>query len=41
MTKPIMIGIAGGSGSGKTTIAKKIQESCQGFSTLLFQLDHY
>ena len=41
MRKPIMIGIAGGSGSGKTTIARKIQESCQGFSTLLFQLDHY
>jgi uridine kinase len=41
MREPIMIGIAGGSGSGKTTIAKKIQESCRGFSTLLFQLDHY
>jgi len=41
MTKPILIGIAGGSGSGKTTIARKIQERCQGFSTLLFQLDHY
>jgi len=41
MRKPIMIGIAGGSGSGKTTIARKIQESCHGFSTLLFQLDHY
>ena len=41
MPKPIMIGIAGGSGSGKTTIARKIQERCLGFSTLLFQLDHY
>jgi uridine kinase len=41
MTKPILIGIAGGSGSGKTTIARKIQERCEGFSTLMFQLDHY
>jgi uridine kinase len=41
MRKPIMIGIAGGSGSGKTTIARKIQERCSGFTTLLFQLDHY
>jgi uridine kinase len=36
-----MIGIAGGSGSGKTTIARKIQERCGSLSTLLFQLDHY
>lgn len=41
MRKPIMIGIAGGSGSGKTTIARRIQERCSGFSTMLFQLDHY
>jgi len=41
MRKPIMIGIAGGSGSGKTTIARKIQERCGSLSTLLFQLDHY
>jgi len=41
MPKPIMIGIAGGSGSGKTTIAKKMQERCAERSTLLFQLDHY
>lgn len=41
MQKPIIIGIAGGSGSGKTTIARKIQERCHSLSTLLFQLDHY
>jgi uridine kinase len=41
MRKPIMIAIAGGSGSGKTTIARKIKDQCNGFSTLLFQLDHY
>lgn len=41
MRKPIMIGIAGGSGSGKTTIARRIQERCSDFSTMLFQLDHY
>jgi uridine kinase len=41
MRKPLMIGIAGGSGSGKTTIARKIQEQCADISTTLFQLDHY
>lgn len=36
-----MIGIAGGSGSGKTTIARKIQEQCSDLSVTIFQLDHY
>jgi uridine kinase len=36
-----MIGIAGGSGSGKTTIAKKIRERCSSLSMTIFQLDHY
>jgi uridine kinase len=41
MRKPMMIGIAGGSGSGKTTIARKIQERCTDLSITIFQLDHY
>ena len=41
MRKPMMIGIAGGSGSGKTTIARKIQERCTDVSITIFQLDHY
>lgn len=41
MRKPLMIGIAGGSGSGKTTIARKIQERCGDLSVSIFQLDHY
>ena len=41
MKKPLMIGVAGGSGSGKTTIVKKLQEYCPDVSMLVFQLDHY
>jgi uridine kinase len=41
MTKPFIIGIAGGSGSGKTTIARKIFERCAGIPILTLQLDHY
>lgn len=36
-----MIGIAGGSGSGKTTITRKIQERCTDLAIQMFQLDHY
>ena len=36
-----MIGVAGGSGSGKTTIVKKIQELCPSVTMTVFQLDHY
>jgi uridine kinase len=39
--KPVMIGIAGGSGSGKSTIARKIQQRCESVSVMMFQLDHY
>ena len=43
--KSLIVGIAGGSGSGKTTIAKRILEqlnkNVETSSTLLFQLDHY
>ncbi len=41
MQKPILIGVAGGSGSGKTTIVKKIQELSPNVSMSVFQLDHY
>lgn len=41
MVKPVMIGIAGGSGSGKSTIARQIQERCSDVTVLVFQLDHY
>lgn len=41
MKKPFIVGIAGGSGSGKTTIARKIYERCVGIPILTLQLDHY
>ncbi len=41
MGKPLLIGIAGGSGSGKTTISRKVLERLKGVSAQLFQLDHY
>ena len=41
MGKPLLIGIAGGSGSGKTTISRKVLERLTGVSAQLFQLDHY
>lgn len=41
MKKPFIVGIAGGSGSGKTTIARKIYERCAGIPILTLQLDHY
>lgn len=41
MKKPLMIGVAGGSGSGKTTIVGRLQEFCPERSMLVFHLDHY
>lgn len=41
MKKPLIIGVAGGSGSGKTTIVRKLQEQCSQIQMLVFQLDHY
>jgi uridine kinase len=40
-SRPLIIGIAGGSGSGKTTIVRKIQEACAELSSTILQLDHY
>lgn len=39
--KPIVIGIAGGSGSGKTSVTKAIYEHFQGHSILLLEQDFY
>lgn len=40
MTRPIVIGVAGGSGSGKTTVARKLVESFSD-SVLLIEQDSY
>jgi len=39
--KPVVIGIAGGTGSGKTSIAKKIMQTFKDESVLLIQQDAY
>jgi uridine kinase len=39
--KPIVIGIAGGSGSGKTSVTKAIYEQFKGHSILLLEQDYY
>ena len=38
---PLIIGIAGGTGSGKTTLARKIQEAFPGQSVLISQDSYY
>lgn len=39
--KPIVIGIAGGSGSGKTSVSKAIYEHFKGHSILMLEQDSY
>lgn len=39
--KPIVIGVAGGSGSGKTSVTKAIYERFKGHSILLLEQDYY
>ena len=39
--KPFVIGIAGGSGSGKTTVTKAIYEYFKGHSIMLLEQDYY
>lgn len=39
--KPLVIGVAGGTGSGKTTLARKIQEAFPGQSILISQDSYY
>jgi len=39
--KPLVIGIAGGTGSGKTTVAQKIYESLNGINVVIIPQDAY
>lgn len=41
MRKPIVIGIAGGSGSGKTSVTKSIYDRFKGHSILVLEQDSY
>jgi len=41
MPKPVVIGVAGGSGSGKTSVTKAIYESFKGHSILIIEQDYY
>jgi uridine kinase len=41
MRKPVVIGVAGGSGSGKTSVTKAIYESFKGHSITMIQQDYY
>ncbi|MDQ0161253.1 uridine kinase [Aeribacillus alveayuensis] len=39
--KPVVIGVAGGTGSGKTSVTKAIYEHFQGHSILMLEQDYY
>ncbi|MEH7887141.1 uridine kinase [Heyndrickxia sp. MSNUG] len=39
--KPVVIGVAGGSGSGKTSVTKAIIDSFKGHSILMLEQDYY
>ncbi|MGG3469326.1 uridine kinase [Neobacillus pocheonensis] len=41
MRKPVVIGVTGGSGSGKTSVTKAIYESFKGHSILMLEQDYY
>ncbi|WP_261806171.1 uridine kinase [Lapidilactobacillus luobeiensis] len=41
LQKPVIIGVTGGSGSGKTTVSQKIFESVAGHSVAMLQQDAY
>jgi len=41
MMKPYLVSIAGGSGSGKTTIVKRVKELVPSIDILVFNGDHY
>jgi uridine kinase len=41
MTKPIVIGVAGGSGSGKTSVTKAIYDKFKGHSIMILEQDYY
>ena len=39
--KPVVIGVAGGSGSGKTSVTKSVYEQFKGHSILMLEQDYY
>ncbi|XJS09780.1 uridine kinase [Aerococcaceae bacterium WGS1372] len=39
--KPVVIGVSGGSGSGKSSVSSKILETFEGLSVMLLQQDYY
>ena len=41
MSKPLIIGIAGGSGSGKSTVARKVAEALTTSSVAFIDMDAY
>lgn len=41
LMKPLIIGIAGGTGSGKTTVAQKVAEALSGASVAFLEMDSY
>jgi uridine kinase len=41
MTRPYVVGVAGGTGSGKTTVARRIAEAVPSHLVTLLQHDHY
>src|SRR3546814_9410080 len=41
MTKPFLLGVAGGSGSGKTTVAERLADVVGGGDLALLRLDAY
>ncbi|MFL6518004.1 MAG: P-loop NTPase fold protein, partial [Bacillus sp. (in: firmicutes)] len=41
MRKPVVIGVTGGSGSGKTSVTKAIYESLKDHSILVLEQDYY
>ncbi|MFD2829555.1 uridine kinase [Corticicoccus populi] len=41
MEKPTIIGIAGGSGSGKTSVTRQVMEALEGHSVVLIEQDYY
>ena len=41
MTRPLIIGIAGGTGSGKSTVARKVAESLTDASVAFIDMDAY
>jgi uridine kinase len=41
VTRPLIIGIAGGSGSGKSTVARRVTESLEGAQVAFIDMDAY